>query len=70
MFARMNRLERACKFQLAAMTGDAELNHLPKDVVDHTIQVGAETSGRAAYGALLWAALLRRLDRVDPSYAS
>ena len=72
MFARMNRLERACKFQLSAMSGDAELNLLPKEVVDHTMQVGAEvnTSGRAAGGALLWAALLRRLDRVDPSYAS
>ena len=72
MFARMNRIERACKFQLAAMSGDAELNHLPKEVVDHTMQVGAEvnTTGRAAGGALLWAALLRRLDRVDPGYAS
>ncbi len=72
MFARMNRLERACKFQLAAMSGDAELNHLPKEVVDHTMQVGAEvnTTGRAAGGSLLWAALLRRLDRLDPAYAS
>lgn len=72
MFARMVRVERACKFQLAAMSGDAELNHLPKEVVDHTMQVGAEvnTSGRAAGGALLWAGLLRRLDRLDPGYAS
>jgi ribulose-5-phosphate 4-epimerase/fuculose-1-phosphate aldolase len=72
MFARMYRVERACKFQLAAMSGDAELNHLPKEVVDHTMQVGAEvnTTGRAAGGALLWAGLLRRLDRLDPGYAS
>ena len=54
------------------MSGDAELNHLPKEVVDHTMQVGNEinTSGRAAGGALLWAGLLRRLDRLDPRYAS
>jgi len=73
MWARMYRLERACKFQLAAQNGgDAQLNHLPKEVVDHTMQQGAEvnTTGRAAGGALLWAALLRRLDRQDPGYAS
>ena len=36
------------------------------------MQVGAEvnTTGRAAGGALLWAGLLRRLDRLDPGYAS
>jgi hypothetical protein len=56
---------------LAAQSGGAELNHLPKEVVDHTVQQGAEvnTNGRAAGGALLWAGLLRRLDRVDPGYA-
>ncbi len=71
MWARMYRLERACRFQLSAMTGNAELNHLPKEVVDHTMQQGAEVTGtgRAAGGALQWTALLRRLDRVDPGYA-
>ncbi len=30
----------------------------------------SKTNGRAAGGALLWAGLLRRLDQVDPGYAS
>ena len=69
-FARMNRLERACRFQLAALTGGAEPNRVPQEVVDYTAQKGRElaTTGRGAGGKLLWSALLRRLDREDPGY--
>ncbi|MCW5604434.1 MAG: class II aldolase/adducin family protein [Burkholderiales bacterium] len=70
-FARMNRIERACRFQLAALTGGAEPNPIPQEIVDYTIQQGREinTSGRAAGGKLLWDALKRKLDREDPDYA-
>ena len=69
-FARMNRIERACRFQLAALTGGAEPNVIPREVVDYTAQQGKELSrtGRAAGGKLLWEALLRKLDREDPGY--
>ena len=69
-FARMNRIERACKFQLAALTGGAEPNLIPREIVDYTAQQGRELSktGRSAGGKLLWAALRRKLDREDPSY--
>jgi len=69
-FARMNRIERACKFQLAALTGGAEPNRVPQEVVDYTAQQGREINneGRAAGGKLLWAALKRKLDREDPGY--
>jgi ribulose-5-phosphate 4-epimerase/fuculose-1-phosphate aldolase len=69
-FARMNRIERACKFQLAALTGGAEPNPIPQEVVDYTAQQGKELAktGRGAGGRLLWAALLRKLDREDPGY--
>jgi ribulose-5-phosphate 4-epimerase/fuculose-1-phosphate aldolase len=69
-FSRMNRIERACRFQLAALTGGAEPNTLPQEVVDYTSQQGREinNAGRAAGGKLLWAALVRRLDREDPGY--
>ena len=69
-FARMNRLERACKFQLAALTGGAEPNPIPQEIVDHTARQGRELSrtGRGAGGKLLWAALVRRLDREGSSY--
>ena len=69
-FGRMNRIERACRFQLAALTGGAEPNPIPREVVDYTAQQGREinNAGRAAGGKLLWAALLRKLDREDPGY--
>jgi len=69
-FSRMNRLERACRFQLATLTGGAEPNILPQEVIDYTAQQGREinNAGRAAGGKLLWAALLRKLDREDPGF--
>jgi ribulose-5-phosphate 4-epimerase/fuculose-1-phosphate aldolase len=69
-FARMNRIERACRFQIAALTGGAEPNPLPREIVEYTKQQGRElnTTGRSAGGKLLWAALKRNLDRQDPSY--
>ena len=73
MFARMYRLERACKMQITAMTGGAALNHLPGEVVRHTIDQGEfiyGENGRGAGGKLMWAALMRKLDRESPGYAS
>jgi ribulose-5-phosphate 4-epimerase/fuculose-1-phosphate aldolase len=69
-FARMNRIERACRFQIAALTGGAEPNPIPREIVDYTVQQGRElsTTGRSAGGKLLWAALRRKLDREDPGY--
>ncbi|MDP1536812.1 MAG: class II aldolase/adducin family protein [Burkholderiales bacterium] len=73
MFARMYRLERACKFQITAMTGGAELNRLPDEVVKHTVEQGRfiyGEGGRGAGGKLMWAALLRKLDKEAPGYAT
>jgi ribulose-5-phosphate 4-epimerase/fuculose-1-phosphate aldolase len=69
-FARMNRIERACKFQQAALNGGAEPNLIPNEVVEYTAQQGKEISktGRGAGGKLLWNALKRRLDREEPDY--
>jgi ribulose-5-phosphate 4-epimerase/fuculose-1-phosphate aldolase len=71
-FSRMYRIERACRFQLAALTGGAEPNAIPQEVANYTIDQGRELNqtGRAAGGKLMWAALKRKLDREDPSYAS
>jgi ribulose-5-phosphate 4-epimerase/fuculose-1-phosphate aldolase len=73
MFARMYRLERACKFQITAMTGGAELNRIPREIIDHTLEQGKDIysrGGRGEGGKLMWAALMRKLDRVDPGYAA
>ena len=69
-FARMNRIERACRFQIAALTGGAEPNKIPDEVVNYTAEQGHMLSktGRGAGGKLLWDALMRKLDREDPGY--
>jgi ribulose-5-phosphate 4-epimerase/fuculose-1-phosphate aldolase len=63
------RMERACAMQLAFQQSGAELNPLS----DAVIEAGfAKSKGGAARGhdpnTLDWPALLRKLDRIDPSY--
>ena len=70
-FARMNRLERACRLQILALSGGAEPNPVAAEVVEHAMGQGPQIygkGGQSAGGALVWAALLRKLDRENPGY--
>ena len=70
-FARMNRLERACRLQILALSGGAEPNPVPQTVIDHAMAQGPQIygkGGQSAGGALVWAALMRKLDRESPGY--
>ena len=72
-FARMNRLERACRLQVLALSGGAEPNPVAQEVVDHAMAQGPQIygkGGQSAGGALVWSALLRKLDRENPGYDS
>lgn len=66
-FELMFYLERACQIQLAALAGDSELVHPSASVCQRTCEQFAGddsfVQGRD------WQALLRLLDRIDPSYA-
>ena len=69
--ARMNRLERACRLQILALSGGAEPNPVSESVVEHAMSQGPQIygkGGQSAGGALVWAALLRKLDRDNPGY--
>lgn len=66
-FNRMYGLERSCQAQLAAMACNTELNVLPQSVVEKSVAMYAPGAVRP-YGVLEWPALLRLLDRKDPSY--
>jgi ribulose-5-phosphate 4-epimerase/fuculose-1-phosphate aldolase len=66
-FNAMHRLELSCKTQLAAMGCNEELLEVPDDVVDKTF-MNYQPNVRRAFGVLEWPALLRKLDRRDPSY--
>ncbi|MGE0629236.1 MAG: class II aldolase/adducin family protein [Hyphomicrobiaceae bacterium] len=73
-FSNILRLERSCQTQVMAMACNAELVMPPKDVVELSNRQLAfsptpDASGkRRTQGAIEWPALLRMLDRRDPSY--
>ena len=66
-FMRMFFLERSCSMQVRALAGGVKLNWPNQGVPE-------KVGGQSAYGMdgilgpLAWPALLRKLDRLDPSY--
>jgi ribulose-5-phosphate 4-epimerase/fuculose-1-phosphate aldolase len=66
-FLYMFNLQRACEIQIAAQSSGAELI-----TVDARIVAGVRANlvavTRGLGGALAWPALLRKLDRIDPSF--
>ena len=66
-FLGMYNLERSCEIQLMAEAGGAELVQIAKPILDGiTAQVSVVTKGMGA--DLVWPGLLRRLDKIDPSF--
>ena len=64
-FVTMFLLEKAARAQLQAMACNAKLVKPAPEAVATTAQFGKSGDGGAAYA---WAAMVRRLDREDPSY--
>jgi ribulose-5-phosphate 4-epimerase/fuculose-1-phosphate aldolase len=68
-FNNMYRLERACQLQVMALSCNMKLQMPPQEIVQYTNK--QLTPGvRRRPGLLEWPAMLRKLDRWDPSYAS
>ncbi len=66
-FIRMYFLERACEAQVLALRGGGGINRPPEGTPEKTAEQAA--LGLTHLGRLLaWPALLRKLDRVDPSF--
>jgi ribulose-5-phosphate 4-epimerase/fuculose-1-phosphate aldolase len=68
-FLAMYVLQRACETQIAAQGNGAALIRVPQPIVDG-ISAQAQVVTRGLGGSLVWPGLLRKLDRLDPSYAS
>jgi ribulose-5-phosphate 4-epimerase/fuculose-1-phosphate aldolase len=66
-FLRMYYLERACSMQIAALAGGAKPNWPNQGVAEKTAGQGTMIF-EGIVGPLAWPALLRKLDRIDPSY--
>jgi len=66
-FLSMYILESACRIQILAQSGAAALLAVPERILENVAsQLGAVTVGQGAQ--LAWPGLLRKLDRIDPSY--
>jgi ribulose-5-phosphate 4-epimerase/fuculose-1-phosphate aldolase len=63
----MHRLELACHSQLAAMACNTPFSKVPENVLEETWD-NYQPGTRRPYGVMEWPALLRKLDRMDPSY--
>ena len=66
-FNSMFRLERACQVQVAALSCNVKLKLPPQDIVDESWRL-YQPGVRRRFGVLEWPALLKKLDRIDPSY--
>jgi ribulose-5-phosphate 4-epimerase/fuculose-1-phosphate aldolase len=65
-FLAMYLFETTCQIQLAAQSGGAELNEVDARINSELAAVRTQSSGVG--GAVVWPALLRKLDRIDPGY--
>ena len=65
-FTLMHYLERTCEIQVAAQAGGA-LAMPPQSVIDATVKT-AQGVGDGKFGQIGFEALVRRLDREDPTY--
>ncbi len=68
-FVRMYGLERACKAQVLAMSGSGDLELPTKAALKKAGEQGRK-SFQDGHSGLVWEALLRMLDRRDPSFRS
>ena len=66
-FNALHRLELSCKTQIAAMSCGTRMREVPQAVVDATYQ-NYQPHVRRPFGVMEWPAMLRKLDRLDPSW--
>jgi ribulose-5-phosphate 4-epimerase/fuculose-1-phosphate aldolase len=66
-FLSMYTFEATCQIQLAAQSGGGALTHVDPRIVSGVAEsMRVQTGGLG--GAFVWPALLRKLQRIDPSY--
>jgi ribulose-5-phosphate 4-epimerase/fuculose-1-phosphate aldolase len=67
-FVAMYFFEASCMIQLRAQSAGGELIPIPKPVLDGVQTAVNKVTRGSSPGALAWPALLRKLDRLDPSF--
>ena len=69
-FLSMYLFETVCTIQVRAMSGGTPLISVDPRIIAGAQQQAREVTKGSGGGSLTWPGLLRRLDRVDPSYRS
>jgi ribulose-5-phosphate 4-epimerase/fuculose-1-phosphate aldolase len=64
-FLSMYAFETTCQIQIAAQSGGGPLVHVDQGIVEG---IGKAIKVQGFGGSFVWPALLRKLDRIDPSY--
>lgn len=68
-FNAMHRFEQVCRAQIAALSCGREMTAVAPDIVE-TTRRSYLPGTRRPFGVMEWPAMLRKLDRIDPSYAT
>jgi ribulose-5-phosphate 4-epimerase/fuculose-1-phosphate aldolase len=66
-FYNIFKLERACQVQVAALSCNVELRMPPQAIIDASYHLYLPQT-RRPFGVLEWPALLKKLDKIDPSF--
>jgi len=66
-FNNIFRLERACQLQVMALSCNTELSLPPRATIEATNKL-YQPGVRRRFGLMEWPALLKKLDKLDPSY--
>jgi ribulose-5-phosphate 4-epimerase/fuculose-1-phosphate aldolase len=69
-FQAMYTFEATCAIQLRAQAGGGELIPIRQSIIDSAMEQALVVTNNQGPGTLIWPGLLRRLDRIDPSYRS
>ena len=69
-FLAMYFFETVCTIQVRAMAGGTELIQVDPRIISTAAEQARVATRGVGGGALTWPGLLRRLDRIDPSYRS
>lgn len=70
-FRRIYYLERACRLQLDVMSTGAAIAMAPEHVAEHTArQWDTGSAGQGTVDAIEWPALVRLMEKKDPSFAT
>ncbi|MGH8617750.1 MAG: class II aldolase/adducin family protein [Burkholderiales bacterium] len=70
-FAWSYRLERACRMQITAQSGGSVLKQIPQGAIEKAMQHGRSymtKGGISPAGQREWAAVVRKLEREDPTF--